>query len=162
MPNGLTFKQEIFSREVVNGSNLTDAYILAYNTQNMKRQTIQRNAAALNSLPKIVERITQLEQQRDWHARLSEEFVLSELIQNHYRALDNNELNNSNRTLELLGRNLNLWKEQPKTDEQVQKLFAWLASPEANEPLPIEVKELAEPTDSETDAAPAAEEPAAP
>ena len=37
--------------------------------------------------------------------------MLGQLVQNHYRALENNELSNSNRTLELLGRNLNLWKE---------------------------------------------------
>jgi hypothetical protein len=33
----------------------------------------------------------------------------------------------SNRALELLGRHLGLWKEQPKTDESIATLFAWLS-----------------------------------
>ena len=140
LPNGLTAKQEIFCREVSNGSNLTDAYHLAYDTSNMQQRSVTANATALKAQNKIEDRLEELQQQKDWHARLSEEFVIGELVQNHYRAIDNNELANSNRTLELLGRNLNLWKEQPKAPEQLEALFSWLASDDAEpkEPPAIE------------------------
>ena len=128
LPNGLTAKQEIFCREITNGSNLTDAYHLAYDTSNMQQRSVTANATALKAQPKIQERLTEIQQQKDWHARLSEEFVIGELVQNHYRAIDNNELANSNRTLELLGRNLNLWQEKPQAPAQLEALFTWLAN----------------------------------
>jgi hypothetical protein len=136
LPNGLTAKQEIFCREISNGSNLTDAYHLAYDTSNMQQRSVTANATALKAQDKIIDRLEEIQQQKDWHARLSEEFVIGELVQNHYRAIDNNELANSNRTLELLGRNLNLWKEQPKAPEQLEALFAWLATDEETEEPP--------------------------
>tara|TARA_R100000808_G_C2154855_1_gene166269 strand:- start:2061 stop:2546 length:486 start_codon:yes stop_codon:yes gene_type:complete len=140
LPNGLTIKQEGFCRDVVAGSNLSDAYRLNYNAVAMQDRTINSNAKKLYDLPRVQERIEELQEQQAWHARLSEEFVLGELVKNHHRAIERGELGNSNKTLELLGRNLNLWKEQPKLDEQVAKLFTWLAVDEPEpEALPEEV-----------------------
>ena len=127
LPNGLTVKQESFVRNVTAGSSLIDAYKLSYDAAAMQDRTISANAYKLVNLPKIQERIEEIEEQKQYHDKLSEEFVLGELGKNHYRALENDELGHSNRTLELLGRNLNLWQEQPKVDEQVAGLFRWLA-----------------------------------
>jgi hypothetical protein len=131
LPNGLTYKQEQFAREVAAGSALIDAYKLSYDAANMQDRSISSNAFKLAQLPQVAERIEEIQEQKLYHERLSEEFVLGELVQNHYRALENNELSNSNRTLELLGKNLNLWKEQPKVDAQVAGLFAWLRADDA-------------------------------
>jgi hypothetical protein len=128
LPNGLTYKQEQFAREVAAGSSLIDAYKLSYDAANMQNRTISSNAFKLAQQAQIAERIEEIQEQKLYHERLSEEFVLGELVKNHYRALENDELGHSNRTLELLGRNLNLWKEQPSTNEQVAGLFAWLAT----------------------------------
>ena len=143
LPNGLTYKQEQFAREVAAGSSLIDAYKLSYDAANMQNRTISSNAFKLAQQGQIADRIEEIQEQRQYHERLNEEFVLGQLVQNHYRALENNELSNSNRTLELLGRNLNLWKEQPKVDEQVAGLFAWLRQDNAIEepdtvlPVPV-------------------------
>ena len=133
LPNGLTFKQEQFAREVANGSSLIDAYKLAYDAANMGNKAISANAYKLVQQPKLQERIEEIEEQKLYHERLSEEFVLGELVKNNYRALENDELGHSNRALEMLGRNLNLWKEQVKVDEQVANLFAWLREDDAVE-----------------------------
>ena len=137
LPNGLTYKQEQFAREVAAGSSLIDAYKLSYDAANMQNRTISSNAFKLAQQGQIADRIEEIQEQRQYHERLNEEFVLGQLVQNHYRALENNELSNSNRTLELLGRNLNLWKEQPKIDEQVAGLFSWLRDDTAADGEPI-------------------------
>lgn len=157
LPNGLTYKQEQFAREVAGGSSLIDAYKLSYDAAAMQNRTISANAYQLVNQAKIQERIEEIEEQKQYHERLSEEFVLGELVKNHYRALDNDELGHSNRTLELLGRNLNLWKEQPKIDDQVAGLFSWLRGDTAidSEPVievsatPIAEKEEEKPTKEE-------------
>ena len=158
LPNGLTYKQEQFAREVAGGSSLIDAYKLSYDAAAMQNRTISANAYQLVNQAKIQERIEEIEEQKQYHERLSEEFVLGELVKNHYRALDNDELGHSNRTLELLGRNLNLWKEQPKVDDQVAGLFSWLRGDTAmdtDEPIievsatPIAEKEEEKPTKEE-------------
>ena len=110
-----------------------DAYKLAYMTANMNPRTIQSAAQKLRKDLKIHARLEEIAEQKDYHARLSEEFVIGELVQNHYRALDRGELGNSNRSLELLGRNLNLWKEQTRAPEQLQALFAWIADGKVDE-----------------------------
>ena len=91
-----------------------------------------------------------LEEQKQYHERLSDEFVLSEVIKNHYRALENDELGHSNKALELLGRNLNLWKEQPKVDDQVAGLFAWLSADDAVKEPQGTVTVLPPPTEEDT------------
>jgi len=139
LPNGLTYKQEQFAREVAAGSSLIDAYKLSYDAAKMQNRAISANGYKLMQQAKIQERIEELEEQKQYHERLSDEFVLSEVIKNHYRALENDELGHSNKALELLGRNLNLWKEQPKVDDQVAGLFAWLRADDAVEAPPIEI-----------------------
>jgi hypothetical protein len=98
LPNGLTYKQEQFAREIAAGSALIDAYKLSYDAANMQDRSISSNAFKLAQQPQVAERIEEIQEQKLYHERLSEEFVLGELVQNHYRALENNELSNSNRT----------------------------------------------------------------
>lgn len=154
LPNGLTYKQEQFAREVAAGSALIDAYKLSYDAANMQDRSISSNAFKLAQQPQVAERIEEIQEQKLYHERLSEEFVLGELVQNHYRALENNELSNSNRTLELLGKNLNLWKEQPKVDDQVAGLFAWLRTDDAVQEPQGTVTVLSPPIEEEDDTAP--------
>ena len=150
LPNGLTYKQEQFAREIAAGSALIDAYKLSYDAANMQDRSISSNAFKLAQQPQVAERIEEIQEQKLYHERLSEEFVLGELVQNHYRALENNELSNSNRTLELLGKNLNLWKEQPKVDDQVAGLFAWLSADDAVKEPQGTVPVLPPPTEEDT------------
>ena len=150
LPNGLTYKQEQFAREIAAGSALIDAYKLSYDAANMQDRSISSNAFKLAQQPQVAERIEEIQEQKLYNERLSEEFVLGELVQNHYRALENNELSNSNRTLELLGKNLNLWKEQPKVDDQVAGLFAWLSADDAVKEPQGTVTVLPPPTEEDT------------
>ena len=64
--NGLTPKQQHFCRAVVApGSTLSDAYREAYNTSKMKPSTVNREAHALMSDPKITARVGALQRAAD-------------------------------------------------------------------------------------------------
>lgn len=58
--NGLTAKQEAFCREVAKGSNLSAAYRVAYNAENMKPNIINNEACKLMSRRDIADRVNVL------------------------------------------------------------------------------------------------------
>jgi len=58
---GLTPKQEAFARRYVETGNASDAYRFAYNADNMKLATINRNAHELASSSKVATRVRELQ-----------------------------------------------------------------------------------------------------
>ena len=60
MPYGLTAKQEAFCKNVVSGMKLVDAYIQAYNTKNVARQSINVRASGLMRNAKVLDRLKEL------------------------------------------------------------------------------------------------------
>jgi hypothetical protein len=62
--NGLTAKQEVFCQEVAKGSNLSAAYRIAYNAENMKPNIINNEACKLMARQDIAERVNRLIEER--------------------------------------------------------------------------------------------------
>lgn len=58
--NGLTVKQELFCQEVAKGSNLSAAYRVAYNSENMKPNIINNEACKLMARQDIADRVNRL------------------------------------------------------------------------------------------------------
>ena len=83
MITGLTDKQEAFAQAVASGSNLSDAYRLAYDADRMSPQTVWTEASILLALPKVSSRLMVLngekEQQRRMMAVSRAERVLQRL-----------------------------------------------------------------------------------
>ena len=63
----LTSKQQAFCDAILQGNNQSDAYRLAYNTDNMLPETIKNEAYVLMQHPDVAMTITEARQQRrDW------------------------------------------------------------------------------------------------
>jgi len=62
--NGLTAKQEAFCQEVAKGSNLSAAYRIAYNAENMKPNIINNEACKLMARQDIAARVNRLIEER--------------------------------------------------------------------------------------------------
>ena len=124
---GLTDKQEAFVVAVVNGSNASDAYRLAYDTKTMRQETVWTEACLLLSNPKVAARLAVLnsekEQQRRMMAVSRAERVLQRLEQLADTATTESVKVRAN---ELLGKTAGLFTEQieieDKTDRTVQNL----------------------------------------
>ena len=58
--NGLTAKQELFCQEVAKGNNLSAAYRIAYNAENMKPNIINNEACKLMARQDITARVNML------------------------------------------------------------------------------------------------------
>lgn len=124
---GLTDKQEAFVIAVVNGSNASDAYRLAYDTKTMRQETVWTEACLLLSNPKVAARLAVLnsekEQQRRMMAVSRAERVLQRLEQLADTATTESVKVRAN---ELLGKTAGLFTEQieieDKTDRTVQNL----------------------------------------
>lgn len=61
----LTEKQEKFAKEVAAGRTLSDAYRVAYNSENMLDTTIWQESSKLMDNPKVAERVKQLLDHRE-------------------------------------------------------------------------------------------------
>lgn len=64
MKNDLTPKQETFCQEYIKCGNASEAYRQAYNTINMKPESINRKASELLDNGKITARIKELDEQK--------------------------------------------------------------------------------------------------
>lgn len=72
----LTVKQENFCQYYVDmEGNAAEAYRMAYETKNMRNESIQREATRLKSYPKITTRIEQLKQERAERSKVKREKV---------------------------------------------------------------------------------------
>jgi hypothetical protein len=122
----ISCKQNEFAIAVHNGATYADAYRLAYRADQMLPETVHAEASRLASNHKVAARIEELRLEADALRCLDERQVLTELMKNSIQAREIGNLAASNRALELLGKHLGLWKEQPKTDDSVAALFTWL------------------------------------
>ena len=123
----LTMKQSEFAEAVHGGATYSDAYRHAYNAAEMESETIHVAASRLAHNDKVRLRLEELRSEADALRMLDERHVLTELMKNSVQAREEGNLAASNRALELLGRHLGLWKEQPKADEASAELFTWIA-----------------------------------
>ena len=147
---GVTRREELFCREVTNGSTLTEAYKLAYQPALKSRlKTINSLASNLFHRERVVRRVEELYEQQDSLARLDSDYVITNLISNHRVALEAGDLTSSNKSLELLGRHLNLFEKKPQADEQVASLFSWIASQTGS--IPAHSKQLTSPESADTE-----------
>lgn len=83
----LTQKQENFCLKYVECGNASEAYRHAYSTENMKPETVNRNAASLMDNNKILTRVEELQQQHARRHRLTVDDLLAELEENRQAAL---------------------------------------------------------------------------
>ena len=115
----MTAKQKYFVREFISGRSQTAAYRAAYCTENMKENTIRREASRLMSNPNITTTIYALEAQAD-AAALSErvaskEEVLTQLT--HY--MQHGQTGDAVRVkaAELLGKHYGLFLDKVAVEE---------------------------------------------
>lgn len=78
--NGLTEKQERFCHYYLDTGNMSEAYRMAYDTSNMKPESVNRLAFALTENIKIASRIDELRAQRAEESKVSREKVESVLM----------------------------------------------------------------------------------
>jgi len=129
--NDLTTKQNDFAFAVHDGATYADAYRQAYCAEHMRPETIHVAASRLAHNDKVRLRLDELRDEADTLRVLDERQVLTELMKNSAQAQAEGNIAASNRALELLGKHLGLWNEQPKADESVTPLFVWLSDENA-------------------------------
>lgn len=132
--SALTRKQNEFALAVHDGATYADAYRHAYSSDQMQPETIHAEASRLAGNHKVATRIEELRTEAEAMRLLDERHVLTELMKNIVQAREEGNLAASNRALELLGKHLGLWKEQPTVDESTAALFAWIAETTNSDP----------------------------
>ena len=121
MKGGLTAKQEAFAQGVANGLTLADAYRQSYNAENMKEASIYTEASLLMDNPKIVQRVSGIQQAREDRtlhdsARLRR-LVLERL---HQEATEAESDSARIRALELLGKSIAMFTDRVEQEEGVR------------------------------------------
>ncbi len=121
--NGLTVKQEAFALAVYEGSNFSEAYRSAYDTQNMSAASIHREACLLIQNPKVSQRVESMQRDREREQRMQSlsrsEKVISKLEEIALRGGDAD--GTQVRALELLGKQLGLWREVVETVDKTER-----------------------------------------
>jgi len=79
MERKLTPKQEQFCQSYIETGNASEAYRRAYNAENMKPETINRNAKALLDDNKIATRVTYLQEQHQKRHEVTVDTLTKEL-----------------------------------------------------------------------------------
>jgi len=79
MTNELTLKQEQFCQSYIETGNASEAYRRAYNAENMKPETINRNAKVLLDDNKIATRVTYLQEQHQKRHEVTVDTLTKEL-----------------------------------------------------------------------------------
>lgn len=101
---GLTPKQEAFVLIFLETGNASEAYRRSYDCSNMKEASINREAKALTDNPKIASRLRVLQERSAAKVTLTRAWVLERLMRNADKALEMDDVNGSNKALELLGK----------------------------------------------------------
>jgi hypothetical protein len=117
--NDLTPKQQHFCQAVVSGCTMSDAYREAYNTANMKPATVNREAHALMTDPKITTRVQRLQGQKD-RAVVASSLSDREKVLNKLRYFMDHALPSDSakiRAAELLGKSIGLFKDVTVTEK---------------------------------------------
>ena len=75
----LTIKQENFCNKYIETGSASEAYRFAYNSENMKPETVNRKAAELINNGKITARVDEIQKELKTKSDISKERVLEEL-----------------------------------------------------------------------------------
>lgn len=104
--HGMTEKQAMFTKLVANGSSLKDAYIAAYDTENMHIDTIYTNASVLAADNRISTRIQQLRDIKEASASHSPEHIRDIVLKYLVETVSDKSLKPQDRSkaAELLGK----------------------------------------------------------
>lgn len=121
MKGGLTAKQEAFAQGVANGLTLADAYRQSYNAENMKEASIYTEASLLMDNPKIVQRVSGIQQARE-DKTLHDSARLRRLVleQLHQEAMNAESDSARIRALELLGKSIAMFTDRVEQEEGVR------------------------------------------
>lgn len=104
----LTPKQKNFADEYCAEQNATKAAIRAGYSEKTARSIGQRLLTKVDIKKYIDEKLERLSRKTD----ITAEWVINELKKNHQLAQQNNEINASNKALELLGKHLQLFTDK--------------------------------------------------
>ncbi len=100
----LTPKQESFVLAYLETSNATEAYRRAYNAENMSEGAINVEAHRVLNHPKVALRLQVLQERSAAKVVLTRGWVLEKLMRNVDKAIELEDVNGSNKALELLGK----------------------------------------------------------
>ena len=100
----LTPKQEAFVLAYLETGNATEAYRRAYDAEGMGEATINVKACELLKNGKVAVRLQVLQERAAAKVVLSRQWVLEKLMRNVDKAIDLEDVNGSNKALELLGK----------------------------------------------------------
>lgn len=128
----LTQKQENFCLKYVECGNASEAYRYAYSTENMKPETVNRNAAFLMGSNKILTRVEEICQQHARRHKLTVDDLLAELEENRQAALQAETVQASAATAATMGKAKLLGLDKQVIDHtSSDKSFSASASQEA-------------------------------
>ena len=101
----LTMKQEAFALAYVETGNASEAYRRAYNVKpTTKPENIHCNASQLLSDTRVAQRVAELQERVSAKVILNRAWVLERLMRNADKGIEMDDLNASNKALELLGK----------------------------------------------------------
>ena len=126
---GLTDKQEAFTQAVASGSNLSDAYRLAYDADRMSPQTIWTEASILLATPKVSSRLMVLNSEKEQQRRMMAVSRAERVLQRLETLADSATTESVKvRANELLGKTAGLFTDQVEitdtTDRTVDQIQA--------------------------------------
>jgi hypothetical protein len=122
---GLTEKQEAFAVAVVNGSNASDAYRLAYDTENMRPETVWSEACRLLANHNVATRLAVLNSEKE-HQRRMMAVSRAERVLQRLETLADKATTESVRVRanELLGKTAGLFTEQIEIEDKTDRSTA--------------------------------------
>lgn len=132
MITGLTDKQESFVQAVANGSNLSDAYRLAYDADRMSPQAIWTESSVLLAIPKVSNRLISLNSEKENQRRMMAVGRAERVLQRLESLADGAATESVRvRANELLGKTAGLFTDQveitdntERTADQIQQSIA--------------------------------------
>lgn len=104
MHGKLTSKQEAFVAAFIESGNASAAYRQAYDCSGMSEPSINQNASKLLKHAKIAPRLRELQERAAAKVVLTRAWVLERLMKNAEKGHTNDDLQASNKALELLGK----------------------------------------------------------
>jgi len=115
----LTPKQEKFSRKYVELGNAATAYRETYNAEKMQQNTVYTEANKLLKNPKIATRVDELMESGNDKHEVKRHKIIDRLMQIAETAQKKNKLGDAIRALELVGKDIGMFKQQVEADINV-------------------------------------------
>jgi hypothetical protein len=122
---GLTEKQEAFAVAVVNGSNASDAYRLAYDAENMRPETVWSEACRLLANHNVAARLAVLNSEKEHQRRMMAVSRAERVLQRLESLADTATTESVKvRANELLGKTAGLFTEQIEIEDKTDRSTA--------------------------------------